>query len=231
MTKNKFILVLAVLVVSAAILSACATLPNISGIVTKKIANGFSGSDLKPEDLQTAMSDLVLRPDDLPNDYLIPSGGEGRYANLAMINERGELLGKKYIVASKRVDGWQIKMTRANKEDIAPSYLESTIEIFEDSEGAKKAISKDWYKIYQTDEELPTFDDCNIGDECIMYHSSKHNAASNLTTLRYEVAFRYRNVMVWVMGRGLDVDVSPDYVLDAAKKVYDKLELFASGGK
>lgn len=229
MKKNKLFLVVAVMIVFAVILSACALITQVSGIVTKKVTTSLSHSDFDPAEVQTAMMDLVLRPDDLPNEYRIPPSGESRYANLAVINERGELQGKKYIVATGRVDGWHINLVRANKEDIAPSYFESTIEVFETSEGAEKAISPDWYKAYQVEDNPPTFEDgCNIGDTCLLYHSSKHDPATNLTTVRYEVAFTYRNLLVWVMGRGLDVDVTPDYVLNAAQAVYDKLELYAS---
>ncbi|HEY62808.1 MAG TPA: hypothetical protein G4N95_09190 [Anaerolineae bacterium] len=232
MKKNKIILVVAVMMVFATILSACALLTQVSGIITKKVASSISNADLKPEDVQIAMNDLVLRPDDLPDEYRIPPSGESRYANLAVINERGELQGKKYIVATGRVDGWRINLVRSNKEDIAPSYFESTIEVFETSEGAALAISPDWYKAYLTEGEPPTLEDgCNIGNACLLYHSSKHDPATNLTTVRYEVAFTYRNLLVWVMGRGLDVDVTPDYVLNAAQTVYDKIVQYESGSK
>jgi hypothetical protein len=45
-----------------------------------------------------------------------------------------------------------------------------------------------------------------------------------LTTLQYEVAFVYRNVLAKVMGRGLDFDMKPDYVVEVAEVQFEKID-------
>jgi hypothetical protein len=104
--------------------------------------------------------------------------------------------------------------------------LESAIELFESSDGAKLALSPEWFKAYKDENKAPTWieDGCDIGDECLFYYYQSIDPATNLTKLEYDVAFVYKNVMVWVMGRGLDIDTKSDYVLKAAEAVFKRLE-------
>ncbi len=181
-------------------------------------------------DALSHLDDFVLQPEDLPHSYRVPVGGESRYTNTTVVNEMGELPAKKYIVATGRVDGWRISLERARKADIAPARIESTMELFETNEGARLALTPEWFKAYQTgysEAEITWIEDgCSIGDGCILYTHKLFNPASNLTTTTYEVAFVYRNVLVWVMGRGLDVEMSADYMIAAAQAVYDRISQF-----
>jgi hypothetical protein len=181
---------------------------------------------LDPEALAQSLGDYVLRPADLPNAYRIPQGGERRVSNLGVIQQMGEVTGKHYIVNTGRVDGWYIQLERRKKEDIAPGALESAIELFESSDGAKLAISPEWFKAYQDENKTPTWVEasCDLGDECLFYFYQTLDPATNLTKLEYDVAFIYKNVLVWVMGRGLDIDTQSDYVLNAAEAVFKRLE-------
>ena len=181
---------------------------------------------LNPEEFAPALGDYVLRPDDLPNPYRIPQGGERRLSNLGVIQDLGEVAGKHYIVATGRVDGFYIKLERKKKEDIAPGAMESFIELFESSDGAKLALGPEWFKAYKEENKPPNWIEqgCKLGDQCLFYYYQSIDPATNLTKLEYDVAFVYKNVLVWVMGRGIDIDVKSDYVLKAAESVYKRLE-------
>ncbi len=181
---------------------------------------------LDPEVFAPALGNFVLRPDDLPHDYRVPQHGEKRVSNLGVIQDVGEVSGKHYIVSTGRVEGWFLQLERKKKADIAPAAFESTIELFESSDGAQLAISPEWFKAFKEGNKTPTWIEggCDLGDECLFYYYESLDPATNLTKLEYDVAFAYKNVLVWVMGRGLDIDVTPDYVLDAAGAVYRRLE-------
>nr|NIP43441.1 hypothetical protein [candidate division Zixibacteria bacterium]NIS47459.1 hypothetical protein [candidate division Zixibacteria bacterium]NIU15558.1 hypothetical protein [candidate division Zixibacteria bacterium]NIV07693.1 hypothetical protein [candidate division Zixibacteria bacterium] len=69
---------------------------------------------------------------------------------------------------------------------------------------------------------------CDFGDECIMYYYEKFDPATELTQLQYEVVFLYDNLLATVMGRGLDIDMNPDYILNAAEIMYGKIDAAAS---
>jgi hypothetical protein len=179
-----------------------------------------------PEVYASTLGNFVLRPDDLPNDYRIPENGEKRVSNLGVIQNVGEVAGKHYIVSTGRIDGWYLQLERRKKADVAPAAFESTIELFESSDGAQLALSPEWFKAYKDENKIPTWIEsgCNFGDQCLFYYYESLDPATNLTKLEYDVAFAYKNVLVWVMGRGLDIDVTPDYVLNAAEAVYERLE-------
>lgn len=178
--------------------------------------------------MENRLNQFVLRDEDLPHDYRLPPGGEYLISTKTLINEMKELPAKRYVLETGRISGWGIKLERVNKEDFAPTGMESRIELFESSQGAALAISPEWHPAYQGDVEISWVDGgCAIGDECLFYYIETYDAASQITKLRYEVAFAYRNVLVWVMGHGLDVDVTPEYILNAAQTIYEKLDLYA----
>jgi len=180
----------------------------------------------EPESFAKTLGDYTLRPTDLPNAYRVPEDGEKRLSNLGVIQSIGEVKGKHYIVATGRVDGWYLQLERRRKEEIIPAVMESAIELFESSDGAKLAISPEWFQAFQDEDHPPTWieDGCDIGDECLFYYYQSLDPATNVTNLEYNVAFVYKNVMVWVLGRGLDIDVKSDYILNAAEALYQRLE-------
>jgi hypothetical protein len=196
--------------------------------VESEEAEDVSEESYDINDAKPKLKEFILRPEDLPNDYRVPSGGERRFNNEGLINQIGELEAKEYIVATGRVDGWRIELERVNKEDIAPGRFESEVELFETNEGARTALTPEWFKAYQEDYVESTWieDGCDIGDKCIFYYHEKYDDAAGLTTVTYEVAFVHRNLLVWILARGLDVDMSQDYVLDVAQSVYDKISRY-----
>lgn len=182
--------------------------------------------EIKVSQLVDIIDRFVLRPEDLPHDYRIPPGGEQRLSNKGVLQTRGELAGKRYLIETGRLEGWMLKLERRNKEDVAPYVFESQVEVFEDPDGAQTAFSPTWFSAYNDEKYEYKFvpEGCSLGDECIFYYAESLDPATELTTLRYYVAFRYQNALVWVMGRGLDIDIRADYVLDAAEAVFKKLE-------
>ena len=180
------------------------------------------------EAVVASLADYVLRPEDMPNQYKIEADGEQHLTNLRVINTVGEVQGKRYIAASFRVDGWSLKLARVHKEELIPYTMYSQVEVFETPEGAQTAFGPDWFPAYnvEEDDETPNFieDGCDFGDACIMYLYEEFDPATELTTLQYEIAFVYKNMIGKVMGRGLDFDMKPDYIVDAAEILFEKID-------
>lgn len=215
---------LAAVLVGAAALLFVATDSNI-GI--------FGGTQtLDAEEFAKVQNDYVLRPDDLEVNYFIKSGGEKRRGNRLIILEMKEVEGKNYVLDTGRVDGWYVNLRKSDRTDIAPSTYTNTIDIFETKEGARLALSPEYFKAYSDDEREFEFldENCNYGDECILYTAERFDAATGLTVIRYDVAFVYGNVLVWISATGLDVDISEEDIHEATQIVVDKLEGFESGG-
>lgn len=168
----------------------------------------------------------VLQPTDLSVSYYLPAGETGRLSNKEVIGKLGELEGKRYVAATGRVDGWETRLKRTSGGIIAPAGYYSTIDVFETNDGASLALSPQWFWAYTDPQRAPTEwlkDGCDLGHECLLWVNDKFDPATRLTTLTYHVAFRYHNVVVWVSGHGLDVDISQDDVLDAAQAVLLRL--------
>ena len=193
----------------------------------------FGGTQtLDAEEFAKVQNDYVLRPDDLEVNYFIESGGEKRRGNRLIILEMKEVEGKNYVLDTGRVDGWYVNLRKSDRTDIAPSTYTNTIDIFETKEGARLALSPEYFKAYSDDEREFEFldENCNYGDECILYTAERFDAATGLTVIRYDVAFVYGNVLVWISATGLDVDISEEDIHEATQIVVDKLEGFESGG-
>jgi len=215
---------LAAVVVGAAALLFVATDSNI-GI--------FGGAQtLDAEEFAKVQNDYVLRPDDLEVNYFIESGGEKRRGNRLIILEMKEVEGKNYVLDTGRVDGWYVNLRKSDRTDIAPSTYTNTIDIFETKAGARLALSPEYFQAYTDDEREFEFldENCNYGDECILYTSERFDAATGLTVIRYDVAFVYGNVLLWISATGLDVDISEEDIHEATQIVVDKLEGFESSG-
>ena len=178
------------------------------------------------EKLVENLNDFVLRSDDMPNQYRLVEDGEQHITNRRVLNTIGQAEGKRYIAASNRLDGWSIELERVHKEDLTPYTIFSQIEVFETTKGAQTAFGTDWFHAYSDENRKPNWieDGCDIADSCIMYYYEKVDPTTELTTLQYEVAFVYRNVLAQVMGRSLDFDMNPEYVVQAAKSLFGKID-------
>ncbi len=186
------------------------------------------GQELNAEAFVRVEDQYVLRPSDFTVTYFVPQGGEKRVSNNSVVLDMGEYEGKTYITQTGRVDGWWIQLRRSNNAVVAPAIYESSIDVFETVEGAALALSPDWFWAY-SDENTPTeFIDtsCGFGDQCIFFMYERFDPATRLTTLRYDIAFTYRNVLVWVSARGLDVEITEQDALDAAQLLFDRLSQY-----
>jgi hypothetical protein len=175
------------------------------------------------------MGAYVLRPEDMPNQYKIPSNGEQHMTNLKVINSVGEVVGKRYLAATGRIDGWSLELERVNKEELIPYKIFSQIEIFETSDGAAAAFGPDWLPVYQEGEEgdpSPKWikDGCDLGDACLMYYYETLDPTTELTILQYEIVFVDKNVIAKVMGRSPDYDMNPEYIQNLAQTLFDKVD-------
>lgn len=169
---------------------------------------------------------FILRSEDMPNAYRIVVNGEQHVNNKNVINKVGEVAGKRYIAATDRVDGWSLELERVNKEDLVPYTMFSQIEVFEGSEGAQTAFGQDWFPAYTDEDRTPKWVEggCDYGDACVMYYYETLDPATELTTLEYHVAFVYNNTLAHVYGRGLDFDMKPDYIVEVAGILFDKID-------
>ncbi len=181
---------------------------------------------LDTEAMLERLGSYLLRPDDLPHSYYITEGGELHTTTLRLINDMGELEAKTYIRNTERIDGWWVQFKRTSKADFAPGTFECSIELFESQDGAQTAMTPDYYQLEQDESREFTLVDggCDLGDHCEFYYSEKEDPTTELITAQYNVAFTYKNAFVWVMARGLTVDLEADYVLEAASSVLGKLE-------
>jgi hypothetical protein len=241
--KRNLHFVISILLLTIMILTACSFPSRNGDNASPEAASGENSSaegsedsqqDAPPEDtfdpdeMENKLNQFVIRDEDLPHDYRLPPNAEFMLPTATLINEMGELAAKGYISSTGRINGWGIHLERVNKEDFAPVDMESRIELFKTGGGAALAISPEYFPAYQGDSTVTWVDGgCTIGDECLFYFSETHDPTTDLTKHRYEVAFVYRNVLVWVMGRGLDIDVTPEYILDAAETLYQKLDDYA----
>lgn len=172
------------------------------------------------------LDDYVLRADDMPHQYRLVVDGEQHLTNRKVINTVGEVEGKRYLAASSRLDGWSLELERVKKEDLIPYTLISQIEVFETVDGAQTAFGTDWFHAYTDEDREPNWieEGCDIGDACVIYYYEKLEPTTELTTLQYEVAFVYKNVLAQVMGRGLDFDMKPEYVVESAESQFEKID-------
>jgi hypothetical protein len=194
------------------------------------VANILGLNTLDEQAFSRVQDDYVLRPLDLDDSYYIDRNGERPLSNRSIILAMGELAGKSYITATDRVDGWYINLRRSDRTVIGPATITNTVEVFDTADGARLAISPEYFKAYQDNEEDFQFLDrsCGLGSECILYTSEEFDPVTRLTTVRYDIAFVYKNVLVWVSVTGLDVEVTQDDAVEAAGIVLEKLETFNS---
>jgi hypothetical protein len=135
--------------------------------------------------------------------------------------------GTKFVLATERVDGWEINMYRSSDRDIAPEAYRSTISVFQNNNGASLALSEEWLPVFtSTIKNLGELVDknCNVGSDCLLYATDEFNQVSGISTLTYTVIFRYKNVVVTVWAKGLEMEIDKADVLDAAKSVLARLE-------
>lgn len=174
-----------------------------------------------------SMDNLVLEPADLSDPYRIVSGSHARVDNGQFSNGFGAAYGKPFILNTGRVDGWDLAMERVNPDDFTPEYVRSRVEIYQEASGASVALSEDWFWAYQLEDRRPdAFLDtnCSLGSDCLTYMYKEVKAGQGAVIERYDVAFRYQNVLVWVFIKGQQGEVSEDLVLEYGQMVLNKVQ-------
>ena len=187
---------------------------------------GSSGVD--QETFILRMNKLVLSPEDMTARYNVVPGGNLHMSNSQLSNNMGAAFGKPFIVSTGRVDGWDLAMERVNPDDFTPEYVRSRVEIFETTAGASDALGEEWFWAYQIEERMPDkFLDknCNLGKDCLTFMYREIKPASGSAVERYDVAYRYDNVVVWVFIKGSEGEVTEDLVLQYGQMVLDKVKL------
>jgi hypothetical protein len=187
---------------------------------------GSSGFD--QDTFIVKMNKLVLTPDDMKDRYTIVPGGNLHMSNSQLSNNMGAAFGKPFILNTGRVDGWDLSMERINPDDFTPEFVRSRVEIYETTDGASTALSEEWFWANQIEERMPDkFLDrsCNVGKDCLTFMYREVKPGAGTATERYDVAYRYDNIVVWVFIKGSEGEVTEDLVLEYGQMVLDKIKL------
>lgn len=223
--KSLLLIILALVVIIAVGVGAYLVL----GTGSKLIGSALSGGgDLPQDQFIVSMDEYPLRPVDMEYAYNVDPGSDRRLTNALFTSEFGASFGKQFIQATGRVDGWNVSMQRAGLYDFTPEYVQSRVDIYNDANGAKAALSDEWFWAYNVvdltpDEVLDT--SCGLGNECISYMYSEVKAGAGAITERYDVVTRYKNVVVWVYIKGQQGEVSEDLALSYAQTVLDNVKV------
>lgn len=175
-----------------------------------------------------SMNSLVITQADMDAKYNIIPGGNLHMSNSQFNNNVGAAYGKPFIQNTGRVDGWDLTMERVNPDDYTPEFVRSRVEIYETADGASTALSKDWFWAYQLEDRVPDeFLDtsCNLGPDCLTFKYVEAKPGAGYAIERYDVAFRYKNVVAWVFVKGSFGEVSEDLALQYGQLMLDKIKL------
>jgi len=135
--------------------------------------------------------------------------------------------GKPYVIETGRVDGWETYLEKTNVRDIGPSVVRSRVEIFETVDGAKKAFGREFLWVYTDPNKTPDEildKNCKYGDECLLLYYEEVTPGTTAMKVQWDIVFRYKNVVVWVLVRGSDIETYEQDAHDAAQIVLDGLE-------
>ena len=185
------------------------------------------GGTIPEAEFIVSMDQLVLRPADMDASYKISPGGDLRMDNTQLSKFMGASYAKPFVNHTGRVDGWDVSLDRIDSNAFAPETVRSQVSYYEDVDGASEALSKDWLWAYQVEDRMPDeFLDtnCNLGNDCITFKYTEAKAGAGNIIERYDVVFRYKNVVVWVFIKGVQGEVSEDIVLEYGQMVLDKIK-------
>lgn len=177
------------------------------------------------------MDDLPLAPSDMTDKYNYAPGGTIRFDNNQLIKNMGAAFGKPFINNTGRVDGWDVMLERSDPYGYSPEFIRNRVEIYQESSGASLALSDEWYWAFniegrQPDEILDR--NCNIGSDCMTYMYKIVEPGKGAIVEQYELAYRYQNVVVWVLIKGVQGEVNEDLLLDYGQMVLNKIMMLES---
>jgi hypothetical protein len=177
------------------------------------------------ESLVLNLDELVLSTRDLPGTY--NTEYNNRYANERVVNVMGAAAGKTYALDTGRVDGWRASYIRSSASQIAPEFFFNQIEVFETSQGASLALSEDYFFAYTDEDKTPdewVDRNCNYGQECVLFSYREVKTGAGAATVRYDMAFRYKNVMVWLYVKGLEGEATQEQLFEAADLIINRID-------
>ncbi len=185
-----------------------------------------------PEPLNTtyllpALKNIALRPEDLDFDYKLINDKEVDNVKAATTITWTD--GKQYAAKTGRLNGWNTYMERMDPNDYTPTSYRSRIEVFKTNEGAASALGQDWFFVYNDPTRVPSewiSENCAFGDECIEFMYRENIAGTTDFVVEYDIAYRYRNVVVWVFAKGYEKETTEQHVLDIAQIILERLETY-----
>lgn len=167
---------------------------------------------------------LVLRPTDLTNRYRVTL--DYQYPNGDLVFQNGSARDN-YLSLTGRVDGWETTLERMDTDVPGPYEYTSRVEVFETVAGAADAISPEYFWAYTNSRKAPDElinNNCVLGSECVMFQTIPPSPKSGEANLRYDVAFRYQNVVVWISISGDKENLTKTQALDVAGTILEKLQ-------
>lgn len=179
--------------------------------------------ELNNSRLLPALKDIMLRPPDLEEEYVLQNDKE--VDNTRMVSQMTWGDGRQYNAVTSRITGWNTYMERAQNV-FAPFSYRTRLEVFETVEGAQTAFSRNWLFIYndpnlQSAEILST--DCDNGQECVLAYQEENIAGTTDFNVFYHLVFRYHNVIVYVFSKGVEGTVSENTVYEIADLMISRL--------
>ncbi len=197
--------------------------------VTSTSVGGLSsilgGGAIDTNQFLRKMRDISLQNDDFTIPY--NSITDKHFSNDEIIGRMTLEEGKPYVIETGRVDGWETYLEKTNVRDIGPEIIRSRVEIFETVDGAKKAFSREFLWVYNDPEKKPDEildDNCKYGDECLLLYYEEITPGAAALKVQWDIVFRYKNVLAWVLVRGSDIETYEQDVHDVAQIVLDSLE-------
>ncbi|MFN2143805.1 MAG: hypothetical protein ACK2T7_00555 [Anaerolineales bacterium] len=177
------------------------------------------------ESLLLNIDELVLRPKDLPGTYNTETSTH--YTNAQIVNVMGAALGKTYAIQTGRVDGWQVYYVRSSANQLAPEFIFNRTEVFENTQGASLALSDEFFQAYTDEDKAPDqwLDrSCSYGQECILYSYREVKAGAGVATVRIDMAFRYKNVLIWMYVKGQEGEATEQQLFDFADILINRID-------
>ncbi|HKJ28000.1 MAG TPA: hypothetical protein VJ965_10205 [Anaerolineales bacterium] len=224
---NNRIVVIILVVVVLILLGAVAFL--MLGGTAMQLLGG--GGTLPEDEFIVRMDQFPLRPNDMDDPYSISAGGDLRMDNTQLSKFMGSGYVKPFVNHTGRVDGWDVSLDRVNANAFGPETVRSQVSYFEEADGASEALSSDWFWAYQLEDRAPEEfldENCSLGSDCVTFMYKEVKPGGGSIVERYDVAFRYKNVVIWVFVKGVQGEVSEDIVMDYGQMVLDKVKLLDS---
>lgn len=171
------------------------------------------------------INELVLQQKDLPGNYTTEANTH--LSNAQLTSAIGAAEAKTYAIETGRVDGWQASYQRSGAGQIVPEFYFNRTEVFDSTEGASLALSDDFFWVYTDEEKAPDewLDrSCDYGQECILFSYREVKAGAGAAIVRTDMAFRYKNVLVWLYVKGQEGEATEQHLFDAADMLIARID-------